>query len=52
MKKTLFNNNVHFKWKMNALDEAQLIEMIRKENESKVKLPKISIYNKKKYTSD
>ncbi|EAS07735.2 hypothetical protein TTHERM_00497890 (macronuclear) [Tetrahymena thermophila SB210] len=52
VKKQFFEGNQHFKWKMNALDEAQLIEMIRKQNESKVKLPKIQIYNKKKYVSD
>ncbi|KAL4445246.1 hypothetical protein ABPG74_022059 [Tetrahymena malaccensis] len=52
IKKQFFEGNQHFKWKMNALDEAQLIEMIRKQNESKVKLPKIQIYNKKKYVSD
>ncbi|KAL4496985.1 hypothetical protein ABPG72_002141 [Tetrahymena utriculariae] len=52
LKKQFFEGNQHFKWKMNALDEAQLIEMIKKQNESKVKLPKIQIYNKKKYVSD
>lgn len=37
---------------MNALDEAHFIEFFRMNKESKIKLPKLSIYDKSKYISD
>lgn len=47
------NSAVYFRWKMNALDEAQLIDMIRKEKRaSKASLPKIQIFDPKKYVSE